>query len=299
MTSTQPIRRLLVANRAEIAVRIFATARTMGITCVAVFSDPDRGAQHVRAADIAVSLPGTTSAETYLDIDAVIAAAKRANADAIHPGYGFLAENPDFARAVLAAGLTWIGPSPESISAMALKIEAKEIAAAAGVPLIPGAVIHDELSAADLRVVGAEVGFPLMVKASAGGGGKGMRVVAEPDELPEAVAGARRESLAAFGSPVLFLERFLASARHVEVQVFGDQHGNHVHLFERECSIQRRHQKVLEESPSPGTTTQARAQMCRAAVALAHDIDYVGAGTVEFLVSGAGDEQEFFSHLLG
>ena len=207
-------------------------------------------------------------------------------ADAVHPGYGFLAENADFAQAVLDAGLMWVGPTPASIRAMGSKVAAKRLAAEAGVPLAPSAELTADDPAA-WAVAGAEVGFPLLVKASAGGGGKGMRLVATADDLVDAIAGARREAASAFGDPTVFLERYLAGARHVEVQVFGDTHGTVIHLFERECSIQRRHQKIVEESPSPGTTPATLARMLEAAVALARAVDYVGAGTVEFLVAGA------------
>ncbi len=289
-----PIRRLLVANRGEIAVRVFDTAHEMGITCIAVFSDPDRGARHVRAADLAVHLPGSASADTYLNSEAILAAARRTGADAIHPGYGFLSENPDFAEAVIDAGLTWVGPPPAAIQAMALKVAAKNAAAAAGVPLVPGAELPGDLDDDQLRLRAERVGYPVMIKASAGGGGKGMRVVESAEELLAAVASARRESQSAFGNPTVFLERFLARARHVEVQVFGDGHGNFLHLFDRECSIQRRHQKIIEEAPSPGTTDATRGRMYAAALSLARRIGYVGAGTVEFLVSGDGDAQEFY-----
>ena len=288
------IQTLLVANRGEIAVRVFDTAREMGIRCVAVFSDPDRDARHVRYADVAVHLPGTTSAQTYLDMDKILAAAERTGADAIHPGYGFLSENPEFARRVMAAGLVWVGPTPESIEAMALKVEAKQTAAAAGVPLVPGAELAASQTDAEIAERAQQVGYPLMIKASAGGGGKGMRIVTEPGELLDAVAGAKREAGAAFGDDTVFLERYLARARHVEVQVFGDGKGNYVHLFDRECSIQRRHQKIIEEAPSPGTTEATRQRMYAAATALAERIGYVGAGTVEFMVSGDGDDQEFY-----
>lgn len=292
--TTRQIRTLLVANRGEIAVRIFDTAREMGIGCAAVFSDPDRDAKHVRYADIAVHLPGATSAETYLDMDKVLGAAERVGADAIHPGYGFLSENPEFARRVLAAGLIWIGPPPEVIEAMALKVEAKSTAAAAGVPLVPGAELSGDENDAEIAEKALNVGYPLMIKASAGGGGKGMRVVESAAELMAAVAGAKREAGAAFGNDTVFLERYLPRSRHVEVQVFGDGRGNFVHLFDRECSIQRRHQKIIEEAPSPGTTAATRERMYTAAVSLAERIGYVGAGTVEFLVSGDGDAQEFY-----
>lgn len=299
-TSPMPVReqvkikRLLVANRGEIACRVFRTARNLGIETIAVFSDPDRGAAHVREADVAVALGGTTSTESYLDTAKILEAAARSGADAIHPGYGFLSENPDFAEAVAAAGLTWIGPTPESIRSMALKVEAKRIAQAAGVPLVPGAELASDVSDADLASIAEGIGFPLLVKASAGGGGKGMRVVNESGELLEAVETARREALNSFGDPTVFFERYLTGARHVEVQVFGDSHGNVVHLFERECSIQRRHQKIVEESPSPGATTSTLDRMYGAAVALASQINYVGAGTVEFLVFGEGVDQEFY-----
>lgn len=288
------ITRLLVANRGEIARRVFRSARNRGIETVAVFSEPDRGAAHVRDADVAVALGGTTSTESYLDTEKILAAAARAGADAIHPGYGFLSENAEFAEAVAAAGLTWVGPTPESIRSMALKVEAKRIAKDAGVPLVPGAELSADVSDAELSTIAQQVGFPLLVKASAGGGGKGMRVVTDANGLIEAVETARREALNSFGDPTVFFERYLTGARHVEVQVFGDQLGNVVHLFERECSIQRRHQKIVEESPSPGATTATLDRMYGAAVALASQINYVGAGTVEFLVFGDGADQEFY-----
>jgi 3-methylcrotonyl-CoA carboxylase alpha subunit len=294
-SAAEPLKfkRLLVANRGEIACRVFRTARDLGIETVAVFSDPDRDGAHVRDADVAVALGGTTSTESYLDAAKILDAAQRSGADAIHPGYGFLSENAEFAEAVVAAGLTWVGPTPDSIRSMALKVEAKRIAAAAGVPLVPGAELSAEVSDAELSQTAAAVGFPLLVKASAGGGGKGMRVVNEPAGLLEAVETARREALNSFGDPTVFFERYLTGARHVEIQVFGDTHGNVVHLFERECSIQRRHQKIVEESPSPGATTETLDRMYGAAVALAEQIGYVGAGTVEFLVFGEGTAQEF------
>ena len=288
------ITRLLVANRGEVARRVIRTCAVLGIETVAVFAEPDRGAPYVDEATYAVALPGSTSAETYLDAAALLDAAHRTGADAVHPGYGFLAENADFAQAVIDAGLVWVGPTPDSMRAMALKVRAKQIAADAGVPLLPGADLPADASDADLRAAAAEVGYPVLVKASAGGGGKGMRVVRDAEGLPEAVAGAQREAQASFGDPTVFLERYVERARHVEVQVFGDAHGTVVHLFERECSIQRRHQKIVEESPSPGATSATLAGMYAAALALARAIGYVGAGTVEFLVSGTGPEQEFF-----
>jgi acetyl/propionyl-CoA carboxylase alpha subunit len=292
--AARAITRLLIANRGEIARRVIRTCDALGVETVAVFSDPDRGAPYVDEATFAVALGGRTSAESYLDADKVLEAARRAGADAVHPGYGFLSENADFAQAVIDAGLAWVGPTPGSMRAMALKVEAKRIAAAAGVPLVPGAELSGDVTDADLVATGEQVGFPLLVKASAGGGGKGMRVVRSSQDLVEAVAGARREASASFGDPTVFLERYLDGSRHVEVQVFGDTHGHVVHLFERECSVQRRHQKIVEESPSPGATPATLERMYSSAVALAAEIGYVGAGTVEFLVAGDGDAQEFF-----
>lgn len=289
--------RVLVANRGEIAIRVFRTCDALGIETVAVYSEPDAAAQHVLAADLSVALGGTTSAESYLVMDKILDAAKRSGADAIHPGYGFLSENPAFARAVREAGLVWIGPDPESIEAMALKVEAKNLAASAGVPLVPGAELEGEISDAELLTIGNEVGYPLLVKASAGGGGKGMRIVNDSTELVEAVAGAKREAASSFGDDTVFLERYLTHARHVEVQVFGDTHGNVVEFGERECSIQRRHQKVIEEAPSPGISEDLRERMTAAAVSLASKINYLGAGTVEFMVPAdeTGNETgEFF-----
>jgi propionyl-CoA carboxylase alpha chain len=288
------IRRVLVANRGEIAERVLRTARDLGLETVAVHSDADAGAPFVALADRSVRLPGSSSTETYLDGERVLAAARASGADAVHPGYGFLSENPRFARAVVDAGLTWVGPTPESIEAMALKVEAKRIAAAAGVPLVPGADLPGGLAEADVVAACVAVGYPLLVKASAGGGGRGMRVVREPAGLLEALDGARREAMSAFGDDTVFVERYLAGARHVEVQVFGDVHGTVVHLFERECSVQRRHQKVVEEAPSPGVAPAVRTRLHAAATSLARAISYVGAGTVEFLVLGAGEAQEFF-----
>jgi len=278
------IRRLLVANRGEIAVRVFRTAHAMGIGTVAVFSEPDASAAFVRAADVAVPLGGRTPAESYLRADAVVAAALRAGADAVHPGYGFLSENAEFATAVIDAGLTWVGPPPAAIAAMGSKLEAKRMMAAAGVPTLPWAE-----TVADAGTVG----FPLLVKASAGGGGRGMRVVRSAAELDEAVAAASREAGAAFGDATVFLERYVDAPRHVEIQVFADTHGNVVSLFERECSIQRRHQKIVEESPSPAVSPELRQRMGDAAVAAARAVGYVGAGTVEFVL----DEDGAFSFL--
>ena len=275
------IQKVLIANRGEIAVRVARTCRAMGIGTVAVFSEPDADGEHVAACDEAVAIGGDTPATSYLRQDALLDAARRTGADALHPGFGFLAENADFARAVLDAGLVWIGPSPDAIAAMGDKVEAKRRMADAGVPLLPSTQLDVDT---DVDAAGAEVGFPLMVKAAAGGGGKGMRVVEDAAGLADAVASARRESASAFGDDRVFLERYVAHARHVEVQVVGDTHGEVVHLFERECSIQRRHQKVVEETPSPRLTPALRAELCAAAVEAARAVDYVGAGTVEFVL---------------
>jgi propionyl-CoA carboxylase alpha chain len=264
------IRRLLVANRGEIARRIMRTAHAMGIDTIAVYADGDVMAPFAREATVAVALNGHTAAETYLDAQKVLAAAKRAGADAVHPGYGFLSENARFAQAVIDADLIWVGPSPEAIAAMGDKLEAKKLMAAAGVPTLDAPEGH----------------FPVLVKAAMGGGGKGMRVVTRPEDLDEAVAAARREALAAFGDDTVFLERYLTGARHVEVQILGDVHGNVVHLGERECSIQRRHQKVIEEAPSPAVDERLRERLGDAALAAARAIGYTNAGTVEFLLAG-------------
>jgi acetyl/propionyl-CoA carboxylase alpha subunit len=284
-TVAVPFRRVLVANRGEIARRVFRTCRSMGLSTVAVYSDSDAGSLHVQDADVAVALGGVTAAESYLDIAKVIDAAERSGADAIHPGYGFLSENADFARAVLDTGLAWVGPPPEAMDAMARKIEAKATVAAAGVPLVPGAELAGDDEAAWAGAA-AEVGYPLLVKASAGGGGKGMRRVDRASDLADAVRGARREAASSFGDPTVFVERCLLRARHVEVQVFGDHHGTIVHLGERDCSVQRRHQKVLEEAPAPQLGEGLRSALHEGAVAAARAIGYVNAGTVEFLVDG-------------
>jgi len=285
------MRKVLIANRGEIARRIQRTCREMGIATVAVFSEPDRAAPFVREADEAVPLGGAAPAESYLRVDALVAAARRSGADAVHPGYGFLAERAEFAAACRAAGLAFIGPSPEAISAMGSKLEAKRRMEEAGVPLLPGREIPPGAPAERLAALAGELGLPLLVKASAGGGGKGMRIVREAAELPEAVAAARREALSAFGDGTVFAERYLEGARHVEVQIFGDAHGRVVHLYERECSIQRRHQKIVEESPSPAVSGALRDAMCKAAVAAGDAIGYRSAGTVEFLLADSG---EFF-----
>jgi propionyl-CoA carboxylase alpha chain len=282
--------KVLIANRGEIAVRIARTCRAMGIGTVAVHSDVDAGALHVEVCDEAVRLGGASPAESYLRGDALVEAALRTGAEAIHPGYGFLSEAAGFARQVLDAGLTWVGPSPEAIAAMGDKLAAKARMAAAGVPLVPGMDLTADLAEVtdlDLDHVAAEIGFPVMVKAAAGGGGKGMRVVSDPAELHDAIAAARREAGGAFGDDRVFLERYVAHPRHLEVQVIGDTHGTVLHLFERECSVQRRHQKVVEETPSPGITDAVRAALGEAAVAAARAIGYVNAGTIEFIADDA------------
>lgn len=280
MTGTALITRLLAANRGEIARRIFRTCRRAGIGCVAVFSDPDAGAPHVAEADAAVRLPGSSPADTYLNAQAMVAAALAAGADAVHPGYGFLSEDAGFARAVHSAGLTWVGPPADAIEAMGSKITSKKLAAEAGVPVLP------ELSPAAIPR------YPVLVKASAGGGGRGMRVVRGPDELPAALESARREAQSAFGDPAVFCEPLLSGARHVEVQVVADAHGSVWALTERDCSVQRRFQKVIEETPSPAVSPRLREQLIAAAEAVTAAVGYLGAGTAEFLV--ADDGQFYF-----
>ncbi|HOU41761.1 MAG TPA: biotin carboxylase N-terminal domain-containing protein [Promineifilum sp.] len=278
---------LLIANRGEIARRIIRACRRLGIRAVAVYSDADVDSPHVAEADLAVRLGPAAAAESYLNIPALLDAAARAGADAVHPGYGFLAENAAFARACVAAGLVFVGPPAEAIAAMGDKRAARRLAAGLGVPVLAGydGEADDD---ATLASEAARVGYPLMVKAAAGGGGKGLRLVARPDDLPAALAGARREATAAFGDGRLLLERAVLRPRHVEVQVLADSHGHTLHLGERDCSVQRRHQKVIEESPAPGLSDGLRAEMGAAAVRLAAAIGYTGAGTVEFLLDEAG-----------
>jgi acetyl/propionyl-CoA carboxylase alpha subunit len=283
----RPITKLLVANRGEIAVRVMRTARAMGMGTVAVFSDPDADAPHVRAADEAVRLPGAAPSATYLRSELIVEAARRTGATAVHPGYGFLSENAGFARACEAAGLVFVGPPPAAIEAMGSKLAAKELMARAGVPVL-GSETLDGGGGDTLLAAAERIGYPVLVKAAFGGGGRGMRVVREPGELEDAVGGARREAASAFGDGTVFLERWVESPRHVEVQILGDAHGDAVHLFERECSIQRRHQKIVEESPSVAVDAELRERMGAAAVTAARAIGYVGAGTVEFLLSPDG-----------
>ncbi|MEE2034846.1 ATP-binding protein, partial [Rhodococcus chondri] len=277
---------VLVANRGEIARRVFATCRRAGLGTVAVYSDADSESPHVTEADVAVRLPGTSPAETYLRGDKIVDAARVAGADAVHPGYGFLSENAEFAQRVLDAGLVWIGPRPDSIARMGSKVEAKKIMADAGVPVL-GELDEGAVTGADL---------PVLVKASAGGGGRGMRIVRELADLPGQLAAARREAQSAFGDPTVFCERYLEGGRHIEVQILADRHGTVWAVGERECSIQRRHQKVVEEAPSPlvDATPGMRERLFEAARRAAVAIGYEGAGTVEFFAPGNGAAGEFY-----
>jgi acetyl/propionyl-CoA carboxylase alpha subunit len=274
---------LLVANRGEIAVRIITTARALGLRTVAVYSDADREAPHVRLADTAVRIGPTPASESYLNIEALLDAAARTGADAVHPGYGFLSERAAFARAVTEAGLTFVGPSAEVIEKMGRKDIARDIAVAAGVPVVPSVELTSDGSAADVAP-DESVGYPLLIKAAAGGGGKGMRIVRAPAEFADALAAARREAASAFGDDTILVEKYVERGRHVEVQVLADHHGHVVHLFERDCSTQRRHQKVLEEAPAPTISDEVRTILTESAVALAREVGYTNAGTVEFLV---------------
>jgi acetyl-CoA/propionyl-CoA carboxylase biotin carboxyl carrier protein len=283
----QPFSKVLVANRAEIAVRIFRTLRELGIGTVAVYSEPDRDKLHVAVADEAYLLGPGPAAGSYLRGDAIIEVARRAEAQAIHPGYGFLAENASFARAVQEAGLTWIGPPPNAIEAMGSKIAARERMRAAGVPIVPGATEPAE-SVADVLAVADEIGFPVAIKASSGGGGKGLKVAASAEEVERAFESARREGEAYFADPAVYVERYLEDPRHVEVQVLADAHGNVVHLGERDCTIQRRHQKLVEETPSPAVDEALRERIGRVAVDAAAAVGYRSAGTVEGLLAADG-----------
>ncbi|WPP01502.1 acetyl/propionyl/methylcrotonyl-CoA carboxylase subunit alpha [Pseudomonas sp. HR96] len=285
---------LLVANRGEIACRILRTAKAMGLASVAVHSRIDRGAQHCQLADARVDLGGESAQDSYLNIPAIIAAAQASGAQAIHPGYGFLSENADFARAVEAAGLVFIGPPAAAIDAMGSKSAAKALMEVAGVPLVPGYHGADQ-ALATFAAAAERIGYPVLLKAAAGGGGKGMKVVQSPDELAEALASAQREAHAAFGDAHMLVEKYLLSPRHVEIQVFADRHGHCLYLNERDCSIQRRHQKVVEEAPAPGLAPELRRRMGEAAVRAAQAVGYVGAGTVEFLLDASG--QFFFMEM--
>ncbi|HLK45408.1 MAG TPA: biotin carboxylase N-terminal domain-containing protein, partial [Acidimicrobiales bacterium] len=286
------LRRLLIANRAEIAARVIRTARARGTETVAVYSDADVDLPYVREADVAVHLPGSSATETYLRADLLVDAARATGADSVHPGYGFLSEQASFAAACEEAGLTFVGPPSRVIESMGSKLAAKATMAAAGVPVLEGAAVPPGASRDAVEARGARIGYPLLVKASFGGGGRGMRVVERAGDLATEVDGASREAQAAFGDGTVFMERLVVAPRHVEIQVLGDVHGTVTHLFERECSIQRRHQKLLEESPSPGISDATRAAMIEAAVAGARAIGYVNAGTVEFVVDQ--DERFYF-----
>jgi 3-methylcrotonyl-CoA carboxylase alpha subunit len=281
--------KVLIANRGEIAVRVILACRELGISSVAVYSEADEKAMHRRLADEAHPIGPAPATESYLNIERLLEAIEASDAEAVHPGYGFLAESAPFARAVESSGAVWVGPPPEAMEAMGFKVRAKELARQAGVPTVPGYDGEDESE--ELLAEEAEtIGFPVLVKASAGGGGRGMRAVTRPQDFAEAVRGARREAEAAFGDGAVFLEKLIEDPRHVEVQVIGDAEGNVIHLYERECSIQRRHQKVVEEAPSPALTPELREEMCAAAVRLARQADYRNAGTVEFLLDG----EEFY-----
>ncbi|WP_397575518.1 acetyl/propionyl/methylcrotonyl-CoA carboxylase subunit alpha [Sphingorhabdus sp.] len=280
------IKSLLIANRGEIACRIIRTARDMGIRTVAVYSDADAKAMHVREADAAVHIGASAARESYLVGEKIIAAAKASGAEAIHPGYGFLSENAEFAQAVIDAGLIWVGPAPASITAMGLKDAAKKLMAEAGVPVTPGYMGANQ-DPAFLGQRAAEIGYPVLIKAVAGGGGKGMRKVDDAADFADALASCQREATASFGNAHVLIEKYIQRPRHIEVQVFGDTHGNIVHLFERDCSLQRRHQKVIEEAPAPGMDEATREQLCAAAVKAAKAVDYVGAGTIEFIADAS------------
>jgi geranyl-CoA carboxylase alpha subunit len=287
MMKRTPFFKILVANRGEIALRIMRTARRLGYGVVAVYSDADRDALHVREADQAVRIGESLPAQSYLRIEAIIAAAKSSGAGAVHPGYGFLAENEDFARACRDAGLVFIGPSPEAIRAMGNKAGAKDIMERAGVPCVPG-YQGDDQSDAVMLAQAKKVGFPIMIKAVAGGGGRGMRLVPDAAALPDALRSARSEAQGAFGDGTVILERAIVDPRHIEIQVFGDRYGNAIHLGERDCSVQRRHQKLIEEAPSPAVTQKLRTRMGQVAVAAVRQLRYEGAGTLEFLLDGNG-----------
>ena len=277
---------VLVANRGEIACRVFRTARRMGIRTIAVYSEADAKALHVREADEAVLIGPAPARDSYLDATKVLAAAKATGAEAIHPGYGFLSENADFAEAVMAAGLVWIGPPPAAIRAMGLKDAAKSLMIAAGVPVTPGYLGEDQ-SLASLQTEADAIGYPVLIKAVAGGGGKGMRKVERAEDFADGLASAQREGQASFGDPRVLIEKYITRPRHIEVQVFGDSHGSVVHLYERDCSLQRRHQKVIEEAPAPGMDAAARKAITDAAVRAARAVNYEGAGTIEFIADAS------------
>ena len=285
-----PIKKLLIANRGEIALRVMRTAHEMGIATVAVYSEADRNALHTRYANEAVCVGPAASAESYLNIDRILEACEQTQADAVHPGYGFLSENATFARRLQEAGLTLVGPSPEAIETMGSKLAAKAAVANFAVPLVPG-TDTPVVNGAEAREAAARIGYPVLIKASAGGGGKGMRIVESEAELTEQMERAISEATSAFGDGSVFIEKFIVGPKHVEIQIVGDQAGNHVYLFERECSIQRRYQKVVEEAPSPSVSEATRQAMGEAAVQVAKACHYVGAGTVEFVM---GQDQQFY-----
>ncbi|MFC3443449.1 biotin carboxylase N-terminal domain-containing protein [Sphingobium rhizovicinum] len=280
------IQSLLIANRGEIACRVIRTARRLGIRTVAVYSEADAQALHVALADEAVHIGAAPVRESYLLGERIIAAARQTGAEAIHPGYGFLSENAQFAQAVIDAGLVWVGPDPSSITAMGLKDAAKALMADAGVPVTPG-YLGENQEADHLAQQAADIGYPVLIKAVAGGGGKGMRLVEQPADFAEALLSCQREAASSFGNAHVLIEKYIQRPRHIEVQVFGDKHGNIVHLFERDCSLQRRHQKVIEEAPAPGMDAQTRESLCAAAVRAAKAVDYVGAGTIEFIADAS------------
>jgi len=290
---TDMFKKILIANRGEIACRVAATARRLGIKTVAVYSDADANAKHVAACDEALHIGGSAPKESYLRWERIIEAAKATGAQAIHPGYGFLSENEDFAQACAEAGLVFIGPPASAIKAMGLKAESKQLMEKAGVPLVPG--YHGAgQGEAMLRREADRIGYPVLIKASAGGGGKGMRAVEKADDFEAALASCKREAINSFGDDAVLIEKYVQRPRHIEIQVFGDTHGNYVYLFERDCSVQRRHQKVLEEAPAPGMSESMRRQMGEAAVSAARAVNYVGAGTVEFIVEQRGGDMSFF-----
>ena len=276
-----PVTKILIANRGEIACRVIRTCREMGIPTVAVFSEVDRGALHVRMADEAYCIGPAPARESYLVLEKIIDVCRRSGADAVHPGYGFLSENAEAARAFAAAGITFIGPRPESIESMGSKTAARVVAIEAGCPVVPG--IQETMADEALLEASLKIGFPVMLKAAMGGGGKGMRLVHTPEEFTSSLARARGEALSSFGDDSVYVEKAIVQPRHIEIQIFGDNHGNHVYLHERECSVQRRHQKVIEEAPSPHVTPEMRKAMGEAALKVAKAVNYVGAGTVEFL----------------
>ncbi|WP_312303154.1 biotin carboxylase N-terminal domain-containing protein, partial [Pulveribacter sp.] len=283
--------KILIANRGEIACRVAATARRMGIKTVAVYSDADANAKHVAACDEAVHIGGSAPKDSYLRWERILDAARATGAQAIHPGYGFLSENEDFAQACAAAGLAFIGPPASAIAAMGLKAESKRLMAKAGVPLVPGYQGEDQDPALLQREADA-IGYPVLIKASAGGGGKGMRLVEKSEDFAAALESCKREAINSFGNDAVLVEKYVLRPRHIEIQVFGDTQGNVVYLFERDCSVQRRHQKVLEEAPAPGMPPALRQQMGQAAVAAAKAVGYVGAGTVEFIVEQPGGYEQ-------